>query len=126
MEKYSKYLIFALTIGFFLIAFNAYQDAKPSSKAPIYKDIKKYSPYYLEKRFGGLEILSKENKEFKEKPDNMQIFHRLEALEKEWGKKHLKLQENQLIILDNNKTQITKIAIKNQIDKDFIHKYYGI
>jgi hypothetical protein len=126
MEKYSKYLIFALAIGFFLIGFNVYQEAKPTPKAPIYKEIKKYSPYYLEKRFGGLEILSKNDSNFKEKPSNMELFHRMEALEKDWGKKHLKIEKDILIISDNNKTTLTKIPIKNQMDKDFIHKFYGI
>jgi hypothetical protein len=126
MKKYSKYLIFALTLGFFLMGFNAYQEAKPTPKAPIYKKIRNYSPYYLEKTFGGLEILSKNDSKFKEKPNNMEIFHELEALEKKWGKNHLKIKNNNLIILDNNKTILKKLPIKNQIDKNFIHKFYGI
>ena len=63
-----KYLPIALMLGFFFVGFTIFITAKPTPKAPIYKTISKYSPYYLEKRFGGLEILNKENKKFKEKP----------------------------------------------------------
>ena len=62
-----NYLVLALGVGFLLLAFNAYQNAKPTTKAPIYKEIKKYSPYYLDKRFGGLEILNREDRDFKQK-----------------------------------------------------------
>jgi hypothetical protein len=121
-----NYLVIALSIGFLLIAFNAYQESKPTPKAPIYKDIKKYSPYYLDKRFGGLQIMSKTDPEFKEKPSNMELFHRLEFLEKEWGKSHLKIVKNELIIYDENQTQIAKIPILTKADNDFIHSFYGI
>ncbi len=120
-----NYLVLALGLGFFLLAFIAYQNAKPTTKAPIYKEIKKYSPYYLDKRFGGLEILSRVDKEFKEKPDNMEVFHRLEKLEKEWGKKHLQIIKNSLNILDKNLT-IKTIPLKSEKDIKFIHQYYGI
>ncbi len=118
-------LFIALAVVFFLLGFNVYNSAKPTSKAPIYKEIKKYSPYYLEKRFGGLEILSRDDKEFKEKPDNIKVFHRLEALEKEWGKNHLKIENGNLIIYDNNNT-IDTIPIKTSIDREFLKNFYGI
>ena len=121
-----NYLVIALSIGFLLLGFNAYQEAKPVSKAPIYKEVKKYSPYYLEKRFGGLEILSKKDSSFKEKPDNMNIFHRLEFLEKEWGKKHLKIKEKELIVYDDNQTELKRIPISTKKDNDFLHNFYGI
>jgi len=121
----SNALFIALAVVFFLLGINAYNEAKPSPKAPIYKEIKKYSPYYLEKRLGGLEILSKKDKEFREKPDNIQIFHRLEELEKEWGKRHLKIENNTLLIIDNNQT-VAKIPIKSKEDREFLERFYGI
>ncbi|MCK4441973.1 MAG: hypothetical protein KAU90_08190 [Sulfurovaceae bacterium] len=121
-----KYLVIALGFGFTLLAINAFINAKPISKAPIYKSIKKYSPYYLEKRFGGLEIKSKTNPNFKEKPNNMEVFHHMEFLEKEWGQKHLKIVSNMLIVSDDNGTELIKLPISTKIDSNFIHKYYGI
>ncbi len=121
-----KYLFIALGLGFGLLAINAFLESKPVAKAPIYKSIKPFSPYYLDKRFGGLEILSRVDSEFKEKPNNMEVFHRLEFLEKEWGKEHLKIVDNKLTILDNNSSTIKTIPISTKEDSDFIHKYYGI
>ena len=121
-----KYLVIALGLGFAFLAINAFMEAKPVSKAPIYKSIEKYSPYYLEKRFGGLEIMSKIDPNFKEKPNNMEVFHRMEFLEKEWGQKHLKIVSNTLVVSDNNGTKLVKLPISTKIDSDFIHKYYGI
>jgi len=121
-----KYLVIALGIGFSLLTINAFIASKPSAKAPIYKSIKVYSPYYLDKRFGGLQIMSKLDPEFKEKPDNMEVFHRLEFLEKEWGKSHLKIVDTNLTILDNNSSTIKNIQLSTKEDIAFIHKFYGI
>ena len=121
-----KYLFIALTLALTFMAIVAFQEAKPTSKAPIYKEIQKYSPYYLDKRFGGLQIMSKKDKEFKEKPTNMEVFHRLEFLEKEWGKTHLKMIDSQVAILDENGTTISTLPINTQVDNGFVHSFYGI
>ena len=121
-----KYIPYAFMIAFLLIGYNAYIESKPTDKAPIYKEIKKYSPYYLEKRFGGLEIRSKIDKDFKEKPSNMEVFHRLELLEKSWGKKYLKIESNILNIKNDFNKTIKSIAIKTESDRVFLQKYYGI
>jgi hypothetical protein len=121
-----KYLFMAIGLGLILMSILAFKEGKPSSKAPIYKEIKKYSPYYLEKRFGGLQIMSKEDKEFKEKPKNIELFRRLDYLEKNWGSSHLKIVDNQLVVLDNNDTTIATIPILSQEDSSFVHTFYGI
>ncbi|SFV71102.1 hypothetical protein MNB_SV-13-288 [hydrothermal vent metagenome] len=121
-----KYLFPALVIALTFMAIMAFQQAKPTPKAPIYKEVQKYSPYYLDKRFGGLQIMSKTDKDFKEKPTNMEVFHRLEFLEKEWGKSHLKVESQKVIVLDNNKTEIANINLSSDKDKQFIHSFYGI
>jgi len=121
-----KYLVIALILGFTFITFVAFQKAKPTAKASIYEKIKIYSPYYLDKRFGGLQIMSKTDEKFKEKPNNMEVFHRLEFLEREWAKTHMKIIENQVVISDNNGTEATKIPITTKEDSDFIHSFYGI
>ena len=121
-----KYLFPALAIALTFMAITAFQQAKPTPKAPIYKEITKYSPYYIDKRFGGLQIMSKIDENFKEKPTNMEVFHRLEFLEKEWAKTHLKVLNQKVIVLDNNKTEIATIAISSDKDEKFIHNFYGI
>jgi hypothetical protein len=127
MNSFKKYLPIALAIGFLLFGLDAFLQSKPSSKNKrIYKAVQQYSPYYLSKRFGGLQILSKDDPDFQEKPDNMTLFKEFERLEKSWGKTHLKLRENTLVILDNNGTEHTTLPLQNQQEIDFVHHYYGI
>jgi len=122
-----KILFIALALGFLFFGVGAYLQSKPSPKSErIYKIIQQYSPYYLEKRFGGLQIRSKENKIFKEKPDNMEVFHRLESLEKGWGKQHLSIKKNTLSIQDSNGTVIKAVPLKDANEIDFIRTYYGL
>ncbi len=122
-----KYLPFALFLGFFLFGLSAFLQSKPSDKNErVYKAVKEYSPFYLDKRFGGLQIMSKEDSSFKEKPNNMTLFKEFERLEKEWGKKHLKLDNNTLLILDNSgKTQST-LPLNSKDEIEFVHQYYGV
>jgi hypothetical protein len=127
MKNISKYLIWGLAIGFLLLGTNAYLDSKPEAKNQrVYQEIKKYSPYYLDKRVTGLDIKSKEDKDFKESPDSMKVFHRLDKLEKEWGKKHLKLNNDTLIILNDNGEKRAAIKLQDKNEVDFVHHFYGI
>jgi len=127
MHTLNKYLFPSLLLGFLLFGLAAFMESKPSSKNErIYKTVQQYSPYYLDKRFGGLRIMNREDSEFQEKPNNMTIFKEFERLEKAWGKKHLKLQNNQLIILDNNGTQQAVLPLQTKEEIDFVHHYYGV
>jgi len=121
-----KYLFPALAIAMTFMVMVAFEQAKPTPKAPVYQEVKKYSPYYIDKRFGGLQIMSKSDENFKEKPNNMEVFHRLESLEKEWGKTHLKLLKRNLLITDDNGTEVATVPLSNSKDREFIQIYYGV
>jgi len=127
MNSLKKYLPFALILAFLAIAISAFIQSKPSHKNErVYTTVKKYSPYYTDRRIGGIQIMSKEDSEFKEKPDNMVLFKRLDELEKAWAQKHLKVKNNILIILDNNGTQQATLPLKTEEEINFTHTYYGI
>ena len=127
MNSMKKYLPFALFLGFLIFGLSAFFQSKPAAKNErVYRTVQQYSPYYLEKRFGGLEILNKEDKEFKEKPNNMTFFKEFARLEKEWAKKHMRLDSNTLVILDNNGTEVAKLSLQNKEELDFVHSYYGL
>ena len=127
MDKMRKYLLPALLLGFFLFGLNAFLESRPSSKNErVYNAVKEYSPFYIDKRFGGLQIMSKEDSSFKEKPDNMSFFKEFERLEREWGKKHLKLENNTLLILDNSGKTQSKLPLNSRDEVEFIHSYYGV
>jgi hypothetical protein len=124
--KFNNYFILALTILFFVLGFNALQDAQPLYKSKrIYKEIKKYSPYYLEKRVGGFQIMMKNSTE-KEKPPITEVFLRLDQLEQAWGKNYLKISNNNLLVVDNNQTTIGIIPILTQEEKQWIKLFYSI
>ncbi len=127
MNRLKKYLPIALAIGFFVFGFSAFLESKPSHKnARIYKNVQKYSPYYLNKRFGGIEILSKTDREFKLKPTNMELFKEFELLESTWAKSHLKIENSTLIIVDNNQTKLFSLPIKSDKELKFLKSYYKI
>lgn len=127
MSSIKKYLPIALLIGFILFGLSAFFQSKPSPKNNrVYKTVQQYSPFYMDKRFGGLTIFNKEDPEFKEKPNNMTLFKEFERLEKAWGKTHLKIENNTLIILDNNGSQQAILPLQTKEEMDFAHAFYGI
>ena len=93
MSSMRKYLPIALVVGFTIFGLSAFFESRPTAKNKrVYKTVQKYSPYYLDKRFGGLEIKSKEDPDLKEKPTNATLFVEFERLEKLWGQTHLKIK----------------------------------
>jgi len=127
MKSFNKYLPIALFLGFLLFGISAFIQSKPSAKnARVYKTVQQYSPYYLDKRFGGLQIMSREDPDFKEKPNNETLFKEFERLEREWGQKHLKIENHALVILDNNGTKLSTLPLQTKEEIDFTHRYYGI
>ncbi len=122
-----KIVFVALGVGFLLLGLLAYIQSKPQAKNDrIYKILKSYSPYYMEKRIGGLQIRDKTDPEFKEKPNNMEVFHRLDTLEKKWGKQHLLLKGKTLLVRDNNGTTLKSILLQNEDEINFVHQFYGL
>jgi len=127
MNSFKKYLPIALALGFLLFGLDAFFQAKPQAKNKrVYKIVQKYSPYYIDKRFGGLQIMSKEDPNFKEKPNNMTFFKEFSRLEKEWAKTHMKIVQNTLTITDNNGTEVTKLSLQTKEELAFVHSYYGL
>ena len=122
-----KILFIALAAGFIFFGFSAYMQSQASPKNKrVYQAVHRFSPWYLEKRFGGLQIRSKTDKDFKEKPSNMEVFHRLDALEKQWAKTHLKLENGTLVIRDKNGTTLGTVPLKTDKEIQFVHQFYGL
>ena len=127
MQSLRKYLPLALFAAFFVLAILAFMSGRPSEKnARVYKAVQQFSPYYLDKRFGGLTIKSKADKEFKEKPTNLTLFKEFERLEKLWAKTHLKVSQNTLIISDNNGTQVGTLKLQTPEEFRFVEHYYEV
>ena len=122
-----RILFVALSVGFLFFGISAYIQSKGATKNKrVYQAVHQFSPWYLEKRFGGLQIRSKADKDFKEKPDNMKVFHRFDDLEKQWAKTHLKLENNAIVIRDTNGTTLSTIPLKTDKEIQFFHRFYGL
>ncbi len=122
-----KYLFILLAIAFVFLGISAYIQAKPEARNDrIYNEVKQHSPYYLQKRLSGITILSKEDEDFSRKPTSMEFYRMFDQLQKDWGKKHLKLTNTDLIIFDKNGTNKAKILLQNEDEINFIHTFYGI
>jgi hypothetical protein len=127
VKSFKKYLLPLLFLTFSALLITAFIQGKPSSKNKrVYTAVQEFSPYYLEKRFGGLQIMNKEDKEFKEKPTNATLFKEFERLEKEWAKTHLKVKKDMLIILDNSGKELSQLPLHTTDEINFVHTYYEI
>ena len=119
-------LIPALALAFALVGFVAYQNALPQEKNQrIYSELKPYIPYKLEKRFGGLSIVSTLS-DVKEKPPASEVMKRLDQLEQMWGKEHLELKGNDLIVYDDNRKVLKTIKLQTQDEKIFVKSFFGL
>jgi hypothetical protein len=120
----------ALGIGavfaFFVMGFIAMKQAMPSHKEErIYKAIEVYSPYKLEKRMGGLSIVDSRTGS-KEKPESADVLLRFDEVNKNWGHSHLKVINNDVVVLGDNNQSIVKIFIETEKERAFLKKFYGI
>ncbi|MCW8838188.1 MAG: hypothetical protein OQJ77_06570 [Thiovulaceae bacterium] len=121
-----KGLMFGLLFGFLVLGFLAMQRAAPEAKEDrIYKAIVKYSPYQYEKRLGGLSILNTVTGT-KEKPSAAEVLHRKDELDKQWAKTHLKVENNDVIVMGDNNQTIVKIFIESVKEREFIKSFFGI
>lgn len=121
-----KGFFIGLMFAFFALGFISLQRATPEEKEQrIYSAIKIYMPYKLEKSMSGLNIIDSRDGT-KEKPDAASVFHRLDELEKEWGKKHLKLEGSDVVILGDTNQSIIKIFIQTQKERSWVKSFFGI
>ena len=120
-----KVFVSVLLVGFLAMGILSMKRAMPEAKEErIYKAIKIYSPYELEKRMGGLAILNKLTDE-KEKPSNAEILHRLDELDKEWAKEYVRVEGNDVIITKDDDTEV-KILIETPKERAFLKSFFGI
>ncbi len=112
--------------AFLILGFVSMQRAMPDAKSDrIYKAIEVYSPYKLEKRMGGLTIVDSRDGR-KEKPSAADVLLRLDELDEVWGKKHLKIENDAVVVFGDNNQSIVKIHIQTPQEKAWVKKFYGI
>ena len=121
-----KALIFGFFTAFLILGVVSMQRAMPNAKEQrIYEAIKVYGPYTMEKRIGGLTIIDKRDGT-KEKPSSKEVFHRMDELEQQWGKKHLKIEGNEVLIMGENNQTVVRIFLETEKERAFVQKFYGV
>lgn len=121
-----KGLFLGMLFAFFVLGFIAIQKATPDSKPHrMYKEIKVYSPYKFEKTIGGLAIVDTRTGT-KEKPDAADVLYRMDELDQKWGNTHLKIVENDVVVLGDHNQTVSKIYIQTQKEKSWLKKFFGI
>jgi len=124
--KTKNLLIVAFFVIFMFLGLTALKQGMPSEKNErVYTLLQKHMPYEIEKRAGGLSILSKETG-VKEKPPAKDVFLRLEQLEQLWAKDFMRLDNNVIIILDKDKKATAKIILQNQEEINWVKEYFEI
>ncbi len=121
----SRYLFPALTLGFFIFAFAIFINAQPQSRDKrVYKELKPYIPYKLEKKLNGLRIIDTTTGK-KIEPKNSDLFHVLDNLEKDWGEKHLFRDGDKLIVVDDENKTLKSITLKDEKERAYIKEFFG-
>ncbi len=117
---------FGIIAAAFLLGYMAFQNAMPGYKEKrIYNEIKIYSPYKLEKRMGGLEIIDKRSGT-KEKPSSQEVLLRLDELDVAWGKEHLKIEGNDVLVLGENGGVLARIYLENEKERKWVESFYQL
>lgn len=121
-----KALIFGFFTAFLILGIVSMQRAMPDAKEErIYTAIKVYSPYTIEKKIGGFNIIDKRDGT-KESPSSKEVFHRLDELEQKWGKEHLTIENNDVLIKGENNQTVARIFLETEKERAFVKRFYGI
>jgi len=125
MSLVKKVFVFSLFTAFLVMGFVSMKRAMPENKEErIYKAIKAYSPYYLEKRIGGLLIMNKKD-DTKEKISAAEVLHRIDELDKKWAENHLSIEGSDVIVRKDDNTTV-KIFIETPKERAFLKSFFGI
>ncbi len=122
----SKNIAIWLGITFLFLAVVALIQSQPQHRDKrVYHILQPYIPYKIEKNMSGLFIRDTITKE-KIEPSNTEVYHVLDNLEKKWGKKHLRLENETLIIVDDANKTLKTVILRNKKEKAYIHDFFGL
>ena len=119
-----KALIIRFFTAFLILGIVSMKRAMPDAKEDrIYTAIQVYSPYVIEKKIGGFYIVDKRNGE-KESTSSKEVFHRMDEVEQKWGKEHLKIENNDVLIMGENNQTVARIFLETEKERAFVEKFY--
>lgn len=115
-----------MALGFFFLAVTAFIKAQPESRDKrVYAELKPYIPYKIEKKMSRLRIVNTKTGE-KFEPSNLDIYHVLDNLEKDWGEKHLRREGDLLVVFDDKNQTLKKIPLRDESAKAYVQHFFGL
>ena len=122
---YSKKLIWAFLFIFVFLSFALFFANLPAPKNKrVYEAILPYFPYKIKKEFGGIDIVdTRTGKDLD--IDNAKVYKAYDSFLQKWGQKHLKLQNNRLLIVDD-KGKVLKQLQLNQKELAWVKSFFHI
>jgi hypothetical protein len=126
-DMFDKKIVMAVVGVMFFLVSVAFIMGKPQHRdSRIYPIVREYSPFVVENGLGGLKIKRRDNPSFSEEPDAVNFYSRMEELEREWAKRHLKREAGELLVMDDNGTVLKRIELKSESERRFVKEYYGV
>jgi len=120
---FSRKLFFGFFFIFIFLSAVALITNMPQKKnLRVYNEIMPYFPYKIQKEFGGLDIVDKRTGEDLDIA-NEKVFLAFDDMLKKWGKTHLELKGDKLLILDDNKKVIKSITL-NEKEKSWVKNFF--
>lgn len=121
---FSKKIVYVLMVVFAFLSISALVVNMPEAKdKKVIEKIAPYFPYEMTKTFGGLDLMDKRTGE-RLKLDNAKVFLAYDHYLKEWGEKHLRLEGDTLVILDDDGKQVDSMKLDPK-DLAFVKNFFN-
>ncbi len=121
---FSKKMIYGFLFIFIFLSFSYLILNMPEQKNErVYNEILKYFPYEIKKEFGGLDIVDKRDGKDLDVA-NTKVFLAYDELMKRWGKDHLELKGDELIIKDDTNKSVEIVKLQNSDEKKFVKSFF--
>ncbi len=121
---FSKKLIWAFLFIFIFLSITALLENMPAPKNKrVYEAILPYFPYKITKELGGIDIVDKRSGKDLDIA-NAKVYQAYDELLRKWGKTHLRLDGNKLIILDDNQKPLKTLTL-NEKEKKWVKEFFG-
>ncbi len=119
----NRNLIILITAVFIILSLGALFVNMPEKRNKrVYKEIIQFFPYQLKKELAGVDIIDLKTKKDLD-IDNSKVFIVWDDLLKKWGQKHLRLENSNLIIYEENKT-LKRLKLNNQNEIDWVKNFF--
>ncbi len=122
---FSKKTVYILMAVFAFLSISALIVNMPEAKdKKVINKISPYFPYEITKTLGGLDLRDKRTGE-RLKLENAKVFLAYDHYLKEWGKNHLRLEGDTLVILDDTGKQVDSMKLDSK-DLDFVKRFFNL